>query len=66
MTEPKYTHDPLLRARLERGLTNREIATKAKVSEQTVSRVMRGESCRPPTMRAIARVLRVSLVDLVE
>ena len=48
------------------GLTQRELAAKAAISEVTIARLETGHSTTPPTARKIATALGVSVADLLE
>lgn len=58
---------PLLRARRERGLSQAQLAKRAKIGIQTISRIERGHTIPSiETMIALAKALKVSLDTLVE
>ena len=59
MAKDRNLGERIRRARLERGLTARELAKKAKVDVITIYRIERGESSpRPTTHRTIAEALK--------
>ena len=50
--------------RVNQGLTQRELARKAGISNATLSKIEHGRSTRPPTLKQLADVLGVEPVDL--
>jgi transcriptional regulator with XRE-family HTH domain len=50
--------------RVNQGLTQRQLARKAGISNATLSKIEHGRSARPPTLKKLADVLGVKPVDL--
>ena len=58
--------DKLVELRINEGLSQRELAQKANVSNQSVSKLERGGRVRPATLKKIADALGVKPMDLVK
>lgn len=52
--------------RESRGLLQKELASEARLSEFTITRIESGDSIRPSTARKVADALNVSVADLME
>ena len=68
--EPAWMAQPLWQAICERcqaaGLSSRQLATRAGVARETVSRIARGHKCKRATLRRLAEVLECSELELME
>ena len=60
----KVDVEKLWKLRVNQGLTQRELARKAGISNATLSKIEHGRSARPPTLKKLANVLGVEPVDL--
>jgi transcriptional regulator with XRE-family HTH domain len=61
----KVDVDKLWKLRVNQGLTQRELAREAGISNSTLSKIEHGRSsARPPTLKQLADVLGVEPVDL--
>lgn len=58
--------DKLVELRINEGLSQRELAQKANVSNQSVSKLEHGGNLRPATLKKIADVLGVKPMDLMK
>jgi transcriptional regulator with XRE-family HTH domain len=58
--------DKLVELRINQGLSQRELAQKANVSNQSVSKLERGGRVRPATLKKIADVFGVKPMDLMK
>ena len=58
--------DKLVELRINEGLSQRELAQKANVSNQSVSKLERGGRVRPATLKKIADVFGVKPTDLLK
>jgi transcriptional regulator with XRE-family HTH domain len=58
--------DKLVELRINEGLSQRELAQKANVSNQSVSKLERGGRVRPATLKKIADVFGVKPMDLMK
>jgi transcriptional regulator with XRE-family HTH domain len=56
--------EKLWKLRVNQGLTQRQLARKARISNTTLSKIEHGGGARPPTLKKIADVLGVKPVDL--
>jgi transcriptional regulator with XRE-family HTH domain len=57
--------EKLWELRINQGLTQRQLARKARISNTTLSKIEHGGGAMPPTLKKIADVLGVKPVDLV-
>jgi transcriptional regulator with XRE-family HTH domain len=60
----KVDVEKLWKLRVNQGLTQRQLARKAGISNATLSKIEHGRSTRPPTLKKLADVLGVEPVDL--
>ena len=60
----KVDVEKLWELRVNQGLTQRQLARKAGISNATLSKIEHGRSARPPTLKKLADVLGVEPVDL--
>ena len=60
----KVDVDKLWKLRVNQGLTQRELARKARISNSTLSKIEHGGGAMPPTLKKLADVLGVEPVDL--
>jgi transcriptional regulator with XRE-family HTH domain len=60
----KVDVEKVWKLRVNQGLTQRELARKAGISNATLSKIEHGRSARPPTLKKLADVLGVKPVDL--
>jgi transcriptional regulator with XRE-family HTH domain len=60
----KVDVEKLWKLRVNQGLTQRQLARKAGISNATLSKIEHGRSTRPPTLKKLADVLGVKSVDL--
>jgi len=60
----KVDVDKLWKLRVNQGLTQRQLARKAGISDATLSKIEHGRSARPPTLKKLADVLGVEPLDL--
>jgi transcriptional regulator with XRE-family HTH domain len=56
----------LKRMRINQGLTQRELASRAGVSNTTLWKIERGGGVTPPTLKKLADVLGVTPVELLD
>jgi transcriptional regulator with XRE-family HTH domain len=56
--------EKLWELRINQGLTQRQLARKARISNTTLSKIEHGGGAMPPTLKKIADVLGVKPVDL--
>ena len=56
--------EKLLELRVNQGLTQRDLARKAGISNATLSKIEHGRNTRPPTLKKLADALGVEPVDL--
>jgi transcriptional regulator with XRE-family HTH domain len=56
--------EKLWELRINHGLTQRQLARKARISNTTLSKIEHGGGAMPPTLKKIADVLGVKPVDL--
>jgi transcriptional regulator with XRE-family HTH domain len=56
--------EKLWELRVNQGLTQRQLAREAKISNTTLSKIEHGGGAMPPTLKKIADVLGVKPVDL--
>ena len=57
--------EKLWKLRVNQGLTQRQLASKAGISNATLSKIEHGGGAMPPTLKKIGDVLGVKPVDLV-
>ena len=60
----KVDVDKLWKLRVNQGLTQRQLAREAGISNATLAKIEHGRSTRPPTLKKLADVLGVESVDL--
>jgi transcriptional regulator with XRE-family HTH domain len=56
--------EKLRELRVNQGLTQRQLARKAGISNTTLAKIERGGGAMPPTLKKLADVLGVKPVDL--
>jgi transcriptional regulator with XRE-family HTH domain len=56
--------EKLRKLRVNQGLTQRQLARKAGISNTTLAKIERGGGAMPPTLKKLADVLGVKPVDL--
>jgi transcriptional regulator with XRE-family HTH domain len=56
--------EKLRELRVNQGLTQRQLARKAGISNTTLAKIERGGGAMPPTLKKLADVLGVTPVDL--
>jgi transcriptional regulator with XRE-family HTH domain len=56
--------DKLRQLRINQGLTQRELAKRAGITNTSVWKIERGGGATPPTLKKLADVLGVKAVDL--
>ena len=56
--------EKLWKLRVNRGLTQRQLAREAGISNSTLSKIEHGRGAMPPTLKKLADVLSVEPVDL--
>ena len=61
----KVDVEKLWKLRVNRGLTQRQLARTARISNSTLSKIEKGRDATPPTVKKLADVLGVEPVDLV-
>ena len=61
----KVDVEKLWKLRVNRGLTQRQLARKARISNSTLSKIEHGRGAMPSTLKKLADVLGVEPVDLV-
>jgi transcriptional regulator with XRE-family HTH domain len=60
----QHIYGVVRKLRLERALSQEELASKAGVDRATIMRMERGQAVRPNTLRRVARALGVQPVRL--
>jgi putative transcriptional regulator len=63
-TAPNHAVSPIALRRFVAGLTQADLAERAGISRDTISRLERGEHPRLVTARALSRALGVAVTDL--
>jgi transcriptional regulator with XRE-family HTH domain len=58
--------DKVVELRFNEGLSQRELAARASVSNQSVAKLEQGGNLRPATLKKIADVLGVKVTDLMK
>ena len=56
--------EKLRELRVNQGLTQRQLARKAGISNTTLAKIERGGAAMPPTLKKLADVLGIKPVDL--